>query len=191
MGRQRGRADSETPRDRRKHQTGGPSRMVHRRMDRPGRTGDEDAGRRWGRRRPRRRIVRPVRRVRERDHRIHRRVRPGRWDQRERCEPIRRIRGHRPCRKRRAHVLPARLVRRRGSGPRRPQGHCEGTHANEGGYLRQSGLLGLLRHDTFHVRRGVRREGTRTRGKQRAANRVRIAVLRPRHAGRRREPPGR
>lgn len=46
-------------------------------------------------------------------------------------------------------------IRRRGSGPRRPQGHCEGTHANEGGYLRQSGLLGLLRHDTFHVRRGV------------------------------------
>ena len=166
--------------------------MVHHRMDRSNRTGDEDTGGRRDRRRPQRRVVRPVRRVRERDHRIHRHARPGRGGQRERREPVRRIQGHRPRRKRRAHVLPARLVRRRGSGPRRPQGHGEGTRTDEGGHLRQPGLLGLLRHDAFHTRRREgRREGRRTRGKQRTADRVRIAVFRPRHAGRSCEPPGR
>ena len=52
VGRQRGRADRETPRDRRDHQAGRPSRMVHHRMDRSNRTGDEDTGGRRDRRRP-------------------------------------------------------------------------------------------------------------------------------------------
>ena len=48
MGRQRGRADRETPRDRRDNQAGRPSRMVHHGVDRPSRTGDERPVRQYG-----------------------------------------------------------------------------------------------------------------------------------------------
>ncbi len=59
-----------------------------------------------------RRIVRPIRGVRECGHRLHRRARHGRGNQRERREPVRRIRGGRTRRERNAPWLPARLVRR-------------------------------------------------------------------------------